>query len=220
MKAISAAVALRHSLRSFTKSSSLLFLIFASIAFTAIEVSAQTQKARPVARLISSLRTETPEPTRSRPRLVSSNQSTASTVYAVAPISLAATSDERRAFELVNAERAEYGQEPLQWDGALCRMARQQSESMARMDYFSHTGPDGVDMAARARALDLRGWRALGENIAYNQGFEDPVAFAVERWMVSSHHRANILSSQFTRTGLGIARASDGRVFFTQVFMR
>ena len=67
--------------------------------------------------------------------------------------------------------------------------------------------------------MGLRGWKALGENIAYNQGYSDPTAFAVERWMVSEKHRENILNGEFTHAGIGIAHASDGRVFFTQVFM-
>ena len=97
-------------------------------------------------------------------------------------------------------------------------MARQHSEDMARKNFFSHEGPDGGTVE-RARELGIRGWKALGENIAYNQGFEDPAAFAVERWMGSSKHRSNILSEMFTRSGLGIARAADGRIFFTQVFV-
>jgi uncharacterized protein YkwD len=128
-----------------------------------------------------------------------------------------ATSLERRAFELINSERRSKGGQPLVWDDELCRMARAHSEEMAQRNFFSHEGPDG-DMADRARALGIRGWRALGENIAYNQGFDDPAAFAVERWMGSAKHRANILSGMFTRSGLGIARAADGRIFFTQVF--
>jgi uncharacterized protein YkwD len=91
--------------------------------------------------------------------------------------------------------------------------------NMARSNSLDHRGPDGRDMAERARSMGIRGWRVLGENIAYNQGFDDPSAFAVERWMGSSKHRANILNRQFTRTGIGVARAGDGSIYFTQVFV-
>jgi uncharacterized protein YkwD len=74
-------------------------------------------------------------------------------------------------------------------------------------------------MADRARAAGIRGWQVLGENIAYNQGYDDPSGFAVQRWMGSAMHRANILNGQFTRTGIGVARAADGSIYFTQVFM-
>jgi uncharacterized protein YkwD len=130
-----------------------------------------------------------------------------------------ASSLERRAFDLINAQRAANGEQPLVWDAELCRMARMHSESMARMNFFDHTSPDGRDMVRRAHSNNVRGWSAMAENIAYNQGFNDPAAFAVERWMRSSKHRDNILNARFSRSAVGIARSEDGRVFLTQVFI-
>lgn len=126
---------------------------------------------------------------------------------------------ERRAFELINEQRAANGEAPLVWDAELCRMARMHSENMARMGFFDHTGPDGRDMRSRAHSSNVRGWSALAENIAYNQGYEDPAGFAVERWMRSPKHRDNVLNAVFTRSAVGIARSPDGRVFLTQVFV-
>jgi uncharacterized protein YkwD len=133
--------------------------------------------------------------------------------------SMSASSLERRAFDLINAQRTGNGERPLAWDAELCRMARMHSESMARQEFFDHTGPDGRSMQERARNSNIRGWSMLAENIAYNQGFDDPAAFAVERWMRSSKHRDNILNQSFTRSAIGIARAADGRVYLTQVFI-
>jgi uncharacterized protein YkwD len=42
---------------------------------------------------------------------------------------------------------------------------------------------------------------------------------AVEQWMQSPKHRANILRSNFTHSAIGIARTADGRVYLTQVFI-
>lgn len=177
------------------------------------------EQPRPVARLISSSSYGTP----SRARVVE-RVSTPSTSYASTPspaaLAVAATGDERRAFELINAERQHRGLRPLVLDGALTRLARYHSESMARGGYLSHTDPDGLDLRGRADVLGLHGWKTLGENIAYNQGYSDPTAFAVERWMISEKHRENILNDEFTHAGLGVARASDGTYYFTQVFMR
>jgi uncharacterized protein YkwD len=75
-------------------------------------------------------------------------------------------------------------------------------------------------LKGRAEVLGLHGWKALGENIAYNQGFSDPTAFAVERWMVSEKHRENILNNEFTHAAVGMARASDGTFYFTQDYMK
>jgi len=99
-------------------------------------------------------------------------------------------------------------------------MARYHSSNMAAGGYLNHVDRDGLDLTGRASLLGVRGWRAIGENVAYNQGYPDPTAFAVERWMISDKHRANILNGDFTHAGLGIARGADGRVYFTQVFMR
>ena len=190
-------------------------------AFTAAQGFGQTTANRPQPRLIYSSRGIHPAPvttttTTSRPRLVGSTRP-ASVMSAHAP--LAATSMEMRVFELINEQRAANGEPLLVWDAELCRMAREHSEKMVRLDFINHVGPDGLDMVARAHANGISGWRALGENIAYNQGFDDPAAFAVERWMKSTKHRSNILRAQFTHSAIGIARAADGGVFFTQVFI-
>ena len=185
---------------------------------TAKSSDRQTEQ-RPVARLLS---TSSPEVSpHERARLVARlSAPTRSYATASTPVSaVAATSDERRAFDLINVERQRRGLRPLVWDGALTRIARYHSENMARDGILNHVDRDGLDLRGRAEVLGLRGWKALGENIAYNQGYSDPTAFAVERWMVSDKHRENILNEEFTHAGIGIARSADGRVFFTQVFM-
>ena len=126
---------------------------------------------------------------------------------------------ERQVFDLINAARRAHGETPLIWDAELNRMARLHSENMARQGFFDHTDPQGRGTVERARDCGIHGWRALGENISYNQGFDDPGAFAAERWMQSPKHRDNILNAGFTHSGLGVAKAADGRIFFTQVFL-
>jgi uncharacterized protein YkwD len=179
---------------------------------------------RPVARLVGTVYTEVPGRARERQASpVYGPAPAAARSYAPAPVSAAAvgaTGDERRAFDLINRERQRRGLGQLEWDGGLVRLARYHSQNMARGGYLSHVDRDGLDLKARAQALGLHGWRTLGENIAYNQGYDDPPAFAVERWMVSEKHRENALSGDYTHAAVGIARASDGTYYFTQVFMR
>jgi uncharacterized protein YkwD len=98
-------------------------------------------------------------------------------------------------------------------------MARQHSENMARRNFFNHTGPDGQGLRERSRANGIVGFRALAENLAYNKGFSDAASCAVTGWMRSQGHRDNILNGEFTRSGIGIARSADGRVYITQVFV-
>ena len=126
---------------------------------------------------------------------------------------------EKRAFEQTNLARIKNGLPPLAWDGEVCRMARAHSENMSRRGFFSHATPEGLRLRDRARLVGIIHYSVLGENIAYNQGYEDPGAFAVERWMLSPKHRANILSTEFRAMAIGSFVAPDGSVYLTQTFI-
>lgn len=178
----------------------------------------QSNSARPVARLVSA--SERPvqiSSARAARRVMSPPLNSAPAVETVRPSELSRI--ERRAFALINDVRRANGEGPLVWDAELSRMAREHSEQMARRNFLAHTGPDGRDTVERAHADGITGWRALAENIAYNQGYDDPAAFAVERWTQSVKHRENILRAGFTHSAIGVAKTADGRIYFTQVFV-
>lgn len=181
------------------------------------EVSAQTEPSRPVARLVTSTSDEVSYP---RPRKVSAGSARRSEVSSPAafPAINQTTETERRAFAATNEMRARNGVSPLNWDTELCRMARAHSEKMARLGFFAHETPEGLRLKDRARTARIR-FQVIGENIAYNQGVDDPGTFAVQRWMISSGHRANILSREFRSSGIGSFVAGDGRVYLTQIFI-
>ncbi len=130
-----------------------------------------------------------------------------------------ANSIERRTFEQTNLVRVQNGLAPFVWDADLCRMARSHSEKMARLGFFAHVTPEGLSLRDRAREVGILRFSTVGENIAYNLGYEDPGAFVVERWMLSSKHRANILSAGFKAMAVGTFVATDGSVFLTQTFI-
>lgn len=127
---------------------------------------------------------------------------------------------ELRAFEQTNLVRIKNGLPPFIWDAEIGRMARNHSENMSRLNFFSHVTPGGLRLRDRARAAGILRYSVLGENIAYNQGYEDPAALAVERWMLSAKHRANILSSEFRAMAIGSYVAPDGSVYLTQTFIK
>lgn len=130
------------------------------------------------------------------------------------------TSLEKVAFDLINEIREERGLEPVSWNEEVARVARIHSQSMAQNDYFSHQGIDGLWVNDRAKRNGVRGWRAIGENIAYNRGYDNPAEFAVERWMKSTSHRKNAMHKRWEESGIGVAIGPDGKTFyFTQVFM-
>jgi uncharacterized protein YkwD len=178
----------------------------------------QNMQPRPVARLISEPMAEARN---SRPRRISleASSSASNTVTSSSPALEDANAPERRAFEQTNVARVKNGLPTLVWDPELCRMARKHSEQMATLGYFSHENPDGLQLKERARANGILHFRVIGENIAYNKGYDDPGGFAVERWLTSSGHRANMLYPGFQASAIGSYVAADGSHYFTQVFI-
>jgi uncharacterized protein YkwD len=126
---------------------------------------------------------------------------------------------EKFAFELINKERAAKNLEALTWKDDLAKVARLHSQNMADGNFFNHRGLDGSMVNDRANSLGVKRWQAIGENIAFNQGYENPAEFAVECWLESSAHRKNLLNVRWQETGIGIAVAANGAYYFTQVFL-
>ena len=123
---------------------------------------------------------------------------------------------ERETENAVNRVRAQHGLRPLVPLPALITAARDHSEDMVERSYFDHEDPDGRRVADRVKAAGVS-WSKVSENLAMNSGAEDPVARAVQGWMESPGHRANILDPKVTHTGVGIAE-DGGAYTFTQVF--
>lgn len=190
------------------------FALLLLVLVSATQITfAQTPQVFPVARLLSLPSDSVPA---SRPRRVF-----APAVANTSSPSLGeATEIERRAFEMTNTARLQNGLAPLRWAPELCRMARIHSENMVRLGFFAHETPDGLHLKDRAHLAGIPHFRVLGENIAYNQGYDDPGAFAVERWLISPGHRANILNSEFEQAAIGSFVAPDGTVYLTQEFIK
>ena len=130
-----------------------------------------------------------------------------------------ASSLEARAFELMNGRRLAAGLRSLDWDEEIIALARHHSQNMADGKYFSHKDASGGYVDSRAAKLGIFNWMAIGENIAFMRGYEDPAAMAVEKWMQSTSHKKNILSGQWRDSAIGAAVADDGAIYFTQVFI-
>ena len=152
-----------------------------------------------------------------RPRSTSLNLASPA---ATAPTLEQASDIERHAFEETNRARLKNGLLPFVWDANLCRMARAHSENMGRQNFFSHVTPEGQRLKDRAQAAGILRFTLIGENIAYNLGYDDPGTFAVERWMLSPKHRANILDEHFNAMAVGTFVAPDGSVYLTQTFIQ
>jgi len=120
---------------------------------------------------------------------------------------------ETEMFRLVNDERRKVGLPNLIYSGPLRDAARVYGEEMVRNGYFSHYSRDGKSPADRATQVGID-FLVLGENLA----FAPDVAIAHDGLMNSPGHRANILSKDFNRLGIGVIDAGIFGKIFVQEF--
>jgi uncharacterized protein YkwD len=113
---------------------------------------------------------------------------------------------------LVNEARAGQGLPALTLDSTMTSAAMVRAKEIQTS--FSHTRPNGTTCFT---ALDAAGvsYRAAGENIAYGQRTPSDV---VTGWLNSPGHRANIMSTSFTRIGVGYVVGSNGTAYWSQFF--
>ncbi|MFF3771485.1 CAP domain-containing protein [Streptomyces sp. NPDC002232] len=107
---------------------------------------------------------------------------------------------------LANAEREKAGCGPLRSERRLRAAAQAHADDMAARDYYEHHSPEGRDAGDRISGAGYA-WSTWGENI--HRGPKTP-AKAMEDWMDSPGHRANILNCSFKDIGVGVALAANG----------
>ncbi|MFZ5366102.1 MAG: CvpA family protein [Patescibacteria group bacterium] len=120
---------------------------------------------------------------------------------------------ETKMFALVNEERERRGIKKLEWDPRLVVVAREHAKDMFLRGYFSHYSPEGENVSDRLKDNHID-FAVVGENLA----LAPTVFIAHQGLMASSGHRANILSPEFSKVGIGVI---DGGIYgkmFTQVF--
>jgi uncharacterized protein YkwD len=108
---------------------------------------------------------------------------------------------------LHNEIRAQHDLPALRENKRLRKAALGHSKDMVRDGFFEHTTPEGVTMVDRIlRAKYVRedeGW-ALGENLAWGTGSLGTPRGAVNAWLDSPGHRANILKKAYRELGVGV----------------
>jgi len=121
---------------------------------------------------------------------------------------------EQKVVELVNIERQKNGLSALALNSSISNVARTKSKDMASNNYFAHQSPTYGSAGDMLKQFGIL-WSAWGENIASGQRTPEAVVTA---WMNSEGHRANILSSNFSKIGVGYATNSNGTPYWTQMF--
>ena len=112
----------------------------------------------------------------------------------------AAASPEAVMIKKVNEVRRSYGLARMRPSRSLFHSARRYARQMMRSDYFGHL----------SRISLTRRFRTAGETLAWHSGWRLSPRGTVGQWMGSPSHRALLLSSSFTRLGVGRARGSYG----------
>lgn len=124
------------------------------------------------------------------------------------------TADEQETLDLINAKRNEAGLSTLQIDSELQNVARVKAQDMVDNKYFSHTSPTYGSPFDMMKNYGIT-YKTAGENIAGNSSNSG----AVNAWMNSEGHRANILSNNYNYTGLGVVSSLKYGKIYVQMFI-
>lgn len=124
------------------------------------------------------------------------------------------TADEKEVFDLINAKRTAARLSALKVDAELQNVARAKAEDMVKNNYFSHTSPTYGSPFDMMKSFGVS-YKTAGENIAGNSSNTG----AVNAWMNSEGHKANILNSSFNYTGVAVVKSSKYGKIFVQMFI-
>lgn len=124
------------------------------------------------------------------------------------------TANEQEVFDLINAKRVANGLQALKIDDELQNVARIKAKDMVDSNYFSHTSPTYGSPFDMIKSFGIS-YKTAGENIAGNSSNSG----AVNAWMNSAGHKANILNSSFNYTGIGVVNSPKYGKIYVQMFM-
>lgn len=145
-----------------------------------------------------------------------------------APVSPAQSDDvAAKVLDLVNAARSKArtcgdkqfaAAGTLKLNGTLSSVSLGHASDMAKHSYFAHLGRDGSLSGERATRGGYN-WRVVGENIAAGQTTPEQ---AVEGWIKSPPHCANLMDAQYTEMGVAFSvnKASEAGIYWVQMFGR
>ena len=122
-------------------------------------------------------------------------------------------SAEEQMLIMINDERVKRGEQTLVVDQKLKQLAEYYGQYLLSHGYFSHYTPDGLSPFDRMSQHDII-FQYAGENLAFSANTD----LAMQGLMNSPGHRANILSANFRRVGIGVINAGIYGEMFVQEF--
>ncbi len=143
-----------------------------------------------------------------------SSPSTSSPAGNTTPASANTAADEKKAFDLLNADRASNGLKALKFNAQLTALGEKYAQDMINRKFFSHYNPEGQSPFDRMKQAGIS-YSYAGENLAINSN----VVAAEKAFMNSSGHRANILNPNYTEVGVGVRYDAKGSAYVVQEFI-
>lgn len=126
---------------------------------------------------------------------------------------------EQEMVERVNEERAKVGAPALEVDDNLMAFAQYWAEHLTTD--FRHSAWSAIEAFANDKGINsnrLDGSENItGAGYAYGQGY-GMVTLAMNAFMNSDGHRRTLLSTEYSRVGIGFAIANDGNVYCCQSY--
>jgi uncharacterized protein YkwD len=124
----------------------------------------------------------------------------------------------KQVFDAVNNERAKSGLKPLSASPELARSAQEHSDKMLSSNFLATRGADEPSVITRITSSGVKTLK-LGENVIRIKTRSDHVADeSMNIWNSAAADRKNIVSTQFTKAGVGVARAADGDYYVSEDF--
>jgi uncharacterized protein YkwD len=113
--------------------------------------------------------------------------------------------------EELNLIRADHGLTALKLNPALNASAAQHSREMGADGYFEHSSVDGTSFWQRIQrwyGSSSYGYWSVGENLLWSSPDVDAKG-ALQLWMNSPEHRANILAPRWREIGISAVHMDD-----------
>ena len=146
---------------------------------------------------------------------LSSYSRTGSSIFLAADVYGSSASLQQELLILTNQERVVHGLPPLELDMALIKLAQDHAVGMAEQGFISHDIPLG-NISVRMERIGYS-YETVRENVATAQ----TVSFAHSALLESPGHKDNILATDVTRIGIGVAHnpsVCSKYLFIAEVF--
>lgn len=139
-------------------------------------------------------------------------------VTAAPPAEASTTTKYRtQVLKYTNTARAKAHCGKLKYSKALTKAAHVHTKKMVAKKSLSHRLKGEYTLGTRITKAGYKKWNRVGENVAF--GYQSPKA-VVNAWMKSPGHRANILNCKYKHLGVGVVRAKNKQLWWTQDFGR